>query len=378
MPAFMRRTTSPRTPAILPAALCLSLFAACSKDPPPPAPAAPSATPAAQAPTPSAAAPETSAAPAATPETSARAEPPKNIVRSSRPTPIEWCQAPMAKLGWEGHDEGDLVSACRMIEVREWVMIGCPENGRRDNGKHLGTYERALPGGGSMATDDELYGANIETSDAVVISLRPGTKAKPAFTYRPQQHPEWIKDESFTFELPENASGLEDRLFNGGSWPSFEARDTSRCEEMAAAAKIEAAAKAEEDAKARAEEDAKILADVEGQAAAPADEAFVAEKKEVLVTGSGAVGCKTKILESWFWMRCEGKVKITGLDIERGRRQTQTKASAEEGLGKLLVPFVEGTDLRAKITFEGGEKFLKLRWPKGKRPFQVGTVGETR
>jgi len=368
----MRRASSPR----LLGPLSLVLLAACSKDPPPPAPAAPSAAPAAQAP--AAEATPSADKPTPAPETSAAAPPekPKNIVRSARPTPIEWCQAPIAKLGWEGHDEGDLVEACRMIEVREWVMIGCPENGRR-SGKDLGRYDRALPGGGSMATDDERYAADLGSPDAVVVSLRPGTKAKPAFTYRPSEHPEWIKDETFTLELPEDAGGLEDRLFNGSVWPSFEPRDTARCEEMAAAAKVEAAAKAEEDAKARAAEDAKILPDVEGLAPTPADDAFAAEK-EVLVTGSGAVGCKTKIVESWFWMRCEGKVKITGLDIEKGRRQTQTKSSAEEGVGKLLAPYVEGTDLRAKITYEGGEKFLRLRWPKGKRPFQVGIIGEAR
>ncbi|MDI1432876.1 hypothetical protein [Polyangium sorediatum] len=372
----MRRATfSPRL--LGPAALVL--LAACSKDATPPAPATESAAPAA-APAPSEATPAPSeAAPTPTPETTAAAAPekPKNIVRSSRPTPLEWCQAPMAKLGWEGYEEGEFIQACKMLEVREWVLIGCPTSGQREYNKSLGGYNGASPGGGSMATKEEILAANYGWADAVVISLRPGTKAKPAFNYRPYEHPEQSKDETFSFEMPENASGLEDRLFNGGRWPAFKERDTSRCEEMAATAKAEAAAKAEADAKAQAQEDAKILPDVEGLAAAPADEALAAEK-EVLVTGSGAVGCKTKIVESWFWMRCEGKVKITALDIERGRRQTQTKASAEEGVGKLLVPYVEGTDLRAKLTFEGGEKFLKLRWPKGKRPFQVGTIGETR
>lgn len=267
-----------------------------------------------------------------------------------------------------------------MIEVREWVMVWCPMSGRRAGGVNLGNYDRALPGGGSMATDDEMatgMGGSLGMTDAIVVSLRPGTKAKPTFTYRPVEHPEWLKDESFTIELPENATGLEDRRFNGGPWPTMRPRETSRCEQMEAELKAEAKRKADEKAAAEAAEDAKILSDVEGISAPPTDEAF-ANEKEVLVSGSGALGCKTKILDSWFWMRCEGKAKFTGIEIEKGKRQTQTKASVEEGVGKLLVPYVEETNLRAKLIFEGGEKFLKLKWPKGKRPFQVGKVDETR
>jgi hypothetical protein len=276
------------------------------------------------------------------------------------------------------YEDGDGIDPCQMIEVREWVMVWCPLNGRRVGGKHLGTYEKALPGGGSMATEAEIAGAGSGTPDAIVISLRPGTKANPAFTYRPINHPEWLKDDSFTFELPESATGLEDRRFDGGAWPTMQPRDNvARCDEIEAEIKAEAKRKADEKAAAEAAEDAKILPDVEGLAAVPADEAFDKEK-EVLVSGSGAVGCKTKILESWFWMRCEGKVKFTGMDIEKGKRQTQTKASVDAGVGKLVVPYVEETNMRVKLAYEGGEKFLKLRWPKGKRPFQVGKVEETR
>lgn len=359
---------------------CLAMIAACSKDPPPtpkPDPTTSVALPEAS----SAPAPIASAAPTAAPTTSSSATAPaSNIVRSARPTPIEWCKAPIADITPSTYDEGDAIQPCQMVEVREWVLVWCPQSGRRAGGVNLGQYDRALPGGGSMATDDEMASGMESTlgfTDAIIISLRPGTKAKPTFTYRPLQHPEWLKDESFTIELPENATGLEDRRFNGGAWPTMRQRDTSRCAQMEADLKAEAKRKADEKAAAEAAEDAKILPDVEGLAAAPADEAF-ANEKEVLVSGSGALGCKTKIVESWFWMRCEGKVKFTGIEIEKGKRQTQTKASVEEGVGKLLVPFVEETSLRAKLTFEGGEKFFKLKWPKGKRPFQVGKVEETR
>lgn len=363
------------------AVTALPLLAACSKDPPAGA-AKPDSTTAAAPPETSATAapsPIATAAPTVAPTTTASAAaPPSNIVRSGRPTLIEWCKAPVADITDSTHEDGDAIEPCQMIEVREWVMVWCPRNGRRVGGKNLGAYDRALPGGGSMATEAELEAAGVPTPDAVVISLRPGTKAKPAFTYRPQNHPEWIKDETFTIELPESADGLDDRLFNGGRWPTFRPRDsTSNCEQMEAELQAEAKRKADEKAASEAKEDAKILPDVEGLSAAPADEAFD-KVKEVVVTGSGALGCKTKILESWFWMRCEGKVKFTGIEIEKGKRQTQTNASVEGGVGKVLVPYVEETNLRAKLAYEGGEKWLKLRWPKGKQPFQVGKVEDTR
>jgi hypothetical protein len=299
------------------------------------------------------------------------------VTRSARPTPREWCEAPVAKLGYEGYDDGDTVEACKMLEVREWAMIWCPTSGRREGGKNLGQHQSTLPGGGSIATEEERAagsGVDYGTTDAVLVSLRPGTKAKPTFTYRPNEHPEWLKDDSFTLELPEGAMSLSDHLFNGRAWPAFEKRDTARCEQQAAALKAATDAESEAKTKAQLAEDARGVPDVDGITPPPTEEAWLAEKKEALVSGSGAIGCKTKVMEPWFWMRCEGKSKMLTVEVEKGRRATQTKSTVAEGTAALLTPFVEGTELRAKLTYEGGERFLKLRWPKGKRPFQVGTV----
>jgi hypothetical protein len=146
---------------------------------------------------------------------------------------------------------------------------------------------------------------------------------------------------------------------------------------MLAAKKAKAAEETKASEEAKLAEDARGLPDVEGLAPAPAEDVWLTQK-EVVVSGSDALGCKTKAMDSWFWMRCDGKVKVTGVEVEKGRRATQTKAAAEEGAAKLLTPYVEGTDFRAKIVFEGGERFLKLRWPAGKRPYQAGTLSETR
>jgi hypothetical protein len=336
----------------------------------PVASASASASVSASAPMPSAVAP--TAAPSA--------EPAKNIVRSGRPTPLDWCKAPIAQIGKDAGADGG--SPCSMIEVREWVMLWCPASGNRQNGESLGHYDRALPSGGSMANDDEIAAATRSAPggrprDAVIVSLRPGTKAQPTFTYRPEDHPDWLRDEGFEVSLPESARGLEDRRFGGGAWPVFTPRDASACEALEAATKAEADAKRAAADEARAAEDAKVLDDLADLPAPPEAAAFEAEK-DVLVKGSTAMGCATRLIGSWFWMRCTGKVEIRGIEIERGRRTTQTSAKLEDGVATLLVPYVEGTDLRVKLVHAAGERFFFLRWPKGPRPFEVGTFGATR
>ncbi|EYF03435.1 hypothetical protein [Chondromyces apiculatus] len=398
----MPSPTIPRTAASLlltpltltPLTLTLTLLASCTRDDPKPAPPASSAITAAPQPSallPSAApsSPPTSASSAAPAASSAAAASPPaaNITRSARPTPIEWCRAPIATLGYEGHDDGDTIYACKMIEVREWMMLWCPMSGARMNGKSLGSYDRALPGGGSMATPEEIEAATTSgAADAVIVSLRPGTKAKPSFIYRPADHPDWTRNESFTLELPATAQSLADRLWNGGPWPTLEDRtDTSRCDTLEARTKADADARKALEDKARAEadqaqatEDAKGVPDLPDLAPPPADEAWTAQK-EALVTGSDALGCKTKLLEPWFWLQCEGKTKLTAIDVEKGRHATQTRASAEAGVIKLLTPYVEGTDLRARLSTDDGDRFLKISWPKGKRrPFQTGSFTDKR
>jgi hypothetical protein len=67
---------------------------------------------------------------------------------------------------------------------------------------------------------------------------------------------------------------------------------------------------------------------------------------------AGAVGCQTRLKDGWFWMRCEGKVAFSAVGVERGKRPTQTKAAVEGGAAR---PYVEETDLRARLAYEGGE-----------------------
>jgi outer membrane protein OmpA-like peptidoglycan-associated protein len=251
--------------------------------------------------------------------------------------------------------------ACRLSEVREWVMLWCPTSGLRATGKELGIYERALPGGGSMATEDEVYLGTqglhgSPPKDAVVVSLRPGTKVKPTFTYRPVENPTWLRDESFELELPSGATDLSQRRFQGGEWPKTLSRGpsgTKLCDEIEQNEKTQRDTEREEREAAQREADAKGVDDVTGLAP-PLDDAGWDAAKSALVTGSDALGCTTKVAPDWFFMRCGGKVEVRGIEVEKGRRHTQTKATFADGVATLLTPYVEGTDSVALSLSLGG------------------------
>lgn len=331
--------------------------------------------------TPSPSAPSSAPGPSASAvRSAAQAE----LPRSARPTPLEWCRAPVATLAAEGYYGGDMTYACRLSEVREWVMLWCPRSGLRSTGKDLGTYDRALPGGGSMATEDEVYlgtqGFDGDPKDAVVVSLRPGTKAKPAFTYRPAENPTWLRDESFELELPAGATDLSERRFQGGAWPKTVSRGpirTQLCDEIDKKEKSHSDAESKQREAAQLEADAKEVDDVAGLSEPP-NEAGWDAAKSALVTGSDALGCTTKIAPDWFFMRCGGKVEVRGLEVEKGRRKTQTKATFADGVATLLTPYVEGTDLRLRLDLADGARFLVVRWAPGKKPFEVGRFSEKR
>ncbi len=353
----------PRMPALA------LLFVACSNETPKPEPSASAPVALATTAAPSAAPPPVTSAPPPPPSSSA---PTKAPPRTGRPSPKKWCEAPtLHHLQSETTEDGQPIPGCTFLEVEEWILVACPMSSK------LGNYDKAVPGGGSIATPAEVAaGPDPSAKDAVVISLRPGTTAKPLFFYRPVAHPEWAKTETFEFSMPESATGLDDR-----SLPRVyrtEPRDTSRCADLEPAAAASAASSASPSAAAAAPpQEPKELPDIPDHPPPPAEEAWAAER-EVMASGSDALGCKTKLKDSWFYARCEGKVTFTSVDVERGRHATQTTAVVKDGTVMLLTPYVEGTDLRARLVFDGGERFLKLRWPAGKRPYEVAKITEAR
>jgi hypothetical protein len=358
----MDRTSSWR--ATRAALLIAPTLAACG-DPAAQKDATTSSAAAIASPTPSAA-PGPSGAVAPSVTASASAAPKKEPPRTGRPSARAWCEAP--KLNLLGPED----PSCAFIEVSEWILVACPASGVRGE-KDLGIYDRAVPGGGSGANAAELEAAaDFAPNDAIVISLRPGTTAKPLFFYRPQAHPEWTREETFTFAMPADGDELSDR-----SLPTVYRtldRSTADCARFDAP---KPAATTAGSSASPAPSAAPPLLDVEGQPPIPEDAAWDAEK-EVLFKGSDALGCKTKVKDAWFRAVCQGKVTIQSVDVERGRRPTQTTAELKDGKLVIQTPYVENTDFVARIAIDGGERFLKLRWAPGKRPYEVGQVTETR
>jgi hypothetical protein len=260
-----------------------------------------------------------------------------------------------------------------MIEVAEWIMVACP--GSASKGEEQLRYDRAVPGGGSAATADEvLVGPDPSASDAIVISLRPGTNAKPLFFYRPVNHPDWARTEGIPFSLSDSASSFIDR-----SLPEVVEetdRDMGPCAKfapvpLASQATSASASAPPNDAGAPAEP--VDIPDVDGQPPFPADDIWAAEK-EVLVTGSDSLGCKTKVKDSWFWARCSGKGTISSVKVESGKHKTQTRAEVVDGELRVQTPYVEGTSFRARISGGSTDHFMNVTWAKGKRPFEVGRI----
>lgn len=268
-----------------------------------------------------------------------------------------------------------------MIEVAEWIMVACPRSATK--GEEELVYDRAVPGGGSIATADEVaVGPDPSASDAVVISLRPGTTATPLFFYRPVEHPTWARTEELRFSLSADATSFDDRQLP--DLADVVDRDVSRCAAYGAPPAASASASA---APSAAPSDGPLdagpppgdpeLPDVEGMPPVPSDEAWAAEK-EALVTGSDALGCKTKVKDSWFSARCSGKVVFRGVAVEVGKHKTQTHAEIVDGELRVLTPFVEDTDFRARITLADGAQRLSLVWRKGKRPLEIGRFTDAR
>lgn len=108
--------------------------------------------------------------------------------------------------------------------------------------------------------------------------------------------------------------------------------------------------------------------------------------KEVVVTGSTALGCETKRVRDWVRVRCDKpndtggtpvSVKlqktevIHGTDVKNHRKNV--KASGEGDTPTLVAQYIDGADVEALFTWSDKEKVLVLWWPGGKpEPRQLG------
>ena len=108
--------------------------------------------------------------------------------------------------------------------------------------------------------------------------------------------------------------------------------------------------------------------------------------KEVVVTGSTALGCETKRVRDWVRVHCAKpndaggtpvSVKlqktevIHGADIKNHRKNV--KVSSDGDATTLIAQYIDGADVEALFSWTDKEKVLVLWWPGGKpEPRQLG------
>ncbi|MFS8067747.1 MAG: hypothetical protein ACMG6S_15390 [Byssovorax sp.] len=108
--------------------------------------------------------------------------------------------------------------------------------------------------------------------------------------------------------------------------------------------------------------------------------------KEVVVTGSTALGCETKRVRDWVRVRCAKpndtggtpvSVKlqktevIHGTDVKNHRKNVKTSGEGDEPT--IIAQYIDGADVEALFTWTDKEKLLVLWWSGGKpEPRQVG------
>lgn len=126
------------------------------------------------------------------------------------------------------------------------------------------------------------------------------------------------------------------------------------------------------------------------EAAAPSEEPPAAADwetaKEVVVTGSTALGCETKRVRDWVRVQCAKpndsggtpvSVKlqktevIHGADVKNHRKNV--KVTSDGDTPTLVAQYIDGADIEALFTWTDKEKVLVLWWPGGKpEPRQLG------
>ena len=131
-------------------------------------------------------------------------------------------------------------------------------------------------------------------------------------------------------------------------------------------------------------------ASASASAAAASDEPPTREEwetaKEVVVTGSTALGCDTKRVRDWVRVLCAKpndtggtpvEVKLKKAEVIRPGEVVQhrknVKTSGDGGTTMLMAKYVEGLNVEATFSWTDQEKLLVLWWAAGKpEPRQLG------
>lgn len=112
-----------------------------------------------------------------------------------------------------------------------------------------------------------------------------------------------------------------------------------------------------------------------GRTALPTVEEWKAMTKEVTVKGSSALGCETKMIREYLRISCRGKNDTGGtpkhVTLQKG--MVENHMYVDHGIVSLVVPYVEGINVRFVFTWSDTAHPLELKWPRGApKPIVLG------
>jgi len=94
-----------------------------------------------------------------------------------------------------------------------------------------------------------------------------------------------------------------------------------------------------------------------------------AVKEEVVVKGSSALGCETKMVREWLRISCRGKNdhggSPVGVSITKGGEGGNAMTFRDKGLVSLVMRFERGTSLEAMFFWTDRSHKLHANWPAG-------------
>jgi hypothetical protein len=106
----------------------------------------------------------------------------------------------------------------------------------------------------------------------------------------------------------------------------------------------------------------------DGLSAAPTQTEWDAAK-EVTVTGSTALGCKTTAVREYLKVACKGQNSSGGtptwLTVTKGAGRPGMFTFNQNAVTSLIVPFIEGVDVTADFSWTNRTHTLTVSWPRG-------------
>ncbi len=101
----------------------------------------------------------------------------------------------------------------------------------------------------------------------------------------------------------------------------------------------------------------------------PSTAEWNAQTREVVVRGSSALNCETKMVREWLRISCRGKNQTggepTGVVVSKGGGRGDDFVFTGNKVASLVVRFVPGVDLEARFSWTNKSSTCRVWWPRG-------------